>query len=445
MRRFRQACGALAVGACTVGHALEARAAEAGGAEERAAEERATTAAGLGIGGFEFGGQLRPQWQNEQANARGPLAQALSLSPGIAVLPASGATLETELRASGHGLSATATLQQQRLEGQALHSSAWVNELYASGDAMGWQFSAGKKVVAWDVGYGFRPNDFVAQEARRTLLATTAVGRPVLSAEHFDASTAWSFVIVNPTQPQARRGAEEPALAMRVYQRDAAVDWHGFAHLGAHTGGSVGAAAAWVASDSIELHASARYLHAADTMRLDSAAVDASATGLVRSNPWTDAVVRHAAQALVGGTWTNAEQLSVLAEAWWDGTALSNAQWSEWAARNRQLGALVGTPAPVDAVAGNLAWQGSAFGAASNLRRANLFMRVSWARDKWQPAFDVLYTPADAGRIVTASLVWQGDRLRIDGGLRRYGGPGSAVLAQVPTRRIAYLAGTWAF
>jgi hypothetical protein len=439
MKRFRHACGALALGACAVAGSAAAHAADAPAAMASA------QAPALGIAGFEFSGQLRPQWQDEQANTRGPLAQAVSLSPGIAVLPASGATLETELRASGHGLSGTATLQQQRLEGQPVHSSAWVNELYASGDAMGWQFSAGKKVVAWDVGYGFRPNDFVAQEARRTLLATTTIGRPVLTAEHFDASTAWSFVIVNPTKPQAQRGAEEPALAMRVYQRDGAVDWHGFARLGAHTGGSVGAAAAWVASDSVELHASARYLHAADTLTLDTAAVDASPTGLVRSNPWIDATVRHAAQALVGGTWTNSEQLSVLAEAWWDGTALSNAQWDAWNARNRQLGALAGTPAPLAAVAGNLAWQGSAFGAASNLRRANLFARLSWTHDKWQPAFDVLYTPADAGRIVTASLAWQGDRLRIDGGLRTYGGPGGAVLAQVPTRRIAYLAGTWAF
>ena len=57
----------------------------------------------------------------------------------------------------------------------------------------------------------------------------------------------------------------------------------------------------------------------------------------------------------------------------------------------------------------------------------------------------MLYSPADAGRAVTAALGWQGDRVRVDGGLRLYGGPSSAVLAQVPTRRIAYLAGTWSF
>lgn len=254
-----------------------------------------------------------------------------------------------------------------------------------------------------------------------------------------------SDVSASRSSSQAHRGAEEPALALRVYERDGAVDWHGFARVGARTGGSLGAAAAWVASESVELHAAARYLHAADTLALDTAAVTAPATGPVRSGPWLDATGRHAAQALVGGTWTNAEQLSVLAEAWWDGTALSNPQWNEWTASNRLLGALIGTPVTVPAVAGTLAWQGSAFGAAGNLRRANLFARLSWTYANWQPALDVLYTPADAGRIVSASRAWQGDRRRIDGGLRVYGGPGSAVLAQLPAQRIAYLAGTWAF
>ena len=398
---------------------------------------------GASLAAPEFSGQLRPEYIDQQAASNGPLAQAALLAPGIVALPTSGAVLETELRGSAHGFTGIVTLQQRRFEGERLRSDAWVNELYWAGGGASWQFSAGKKLVGWDVGYGFRPNDVVAQEPRRTLLPTTAEGRPLLMAEHFDANTAWSFVLVNPTQPRSRRAADEPALAMRAYRRDGAVDWHGFARYGARTGGSIGAAAAWVASDALELHASLRVIDAVDSRAIDSAAIDAA--GLARRNPWTDASVRHATQLLVGGTWTNAEQLSLLAEAWWDGSALSDAQWDDWNARNRRLAALVGTPAPIGAIAGNLAWQGSAFGASSNLRRLSLFVRASWQRDKWQPALDLLYTPADAGRVLTASLGWQGDRVRVDAGLRRYGGPSDAVLAQLPARRVAYVAGTWSF
>ncbi len=393
----------------------------------------------------DYSGYLRPEYFDQAAAARGPLAGAYALVPGLVPLPRSGPQIDAELRASGYGVTGVAALQAERQEGDRLRGHGRLDELYGSGSGGDWQFSAGKKIVAWDVGYAFRPNDVVEQEPRRLLLDTTPEGRPLLIAERFDASTAWSFVLVNPTHARSARGAAEPAFAARVYRRDGAVDWHGFARAGVRTGASIGAATAWVANESLELHASARYLNAADTLAIDSAAVGAAPAGLVRSDPWTAATVRHAAQALVGGTWTNVEQLSVLVEAWWDGTALADGRWSDWDARNRELAALIGGLAPASAIAGNLAWQADAFNAATSLRRANLYARASWQHDKWQPVLDILYTPADSGRIVTASLGWQGDRIRFDGGVRIYGGPSGAVLAQVPTRRVAYVAGTWSF
>jgi hypothetical protein len=285
-------------------------------------------------------------------------------------VPVSAATLETELRASGHGLSSVLTLQQQGAPGQATDSRAWVNELYASHDGGAWQFSGGKKIVAWDVGYGFRPNDLVQQEERRTLVSSTPEGRPLLMAEHFNADTAWSVVWVNPTQAAEQGGAQEPALAARLYQRAGAVDWHGFARTGAHTGTSIGAAAAWVASDALELHGSAHYRNRSDI------------------------------KALVGGTWTSESQFSVLAEAWWDG--------------------------------------------AAQIQR-NVYARLAWEIDAWQPSLDLLYSPADGGRMVTAALLWKGDRVQLQGGWRGYGGPANALLMQLPMRSQAYLAATWTF
>jgi len=388
----------------------------------------------------EFGGQIMPIVTDQRPNASGPLAAAAGLSPGVAPLPASSVAVETEVRASGQGLTAVATERVERAEGAALHSRGWVNELYAAGGGETWQFSAGKKIVGWDVGYGFRPNDVVQQETRRLLLPTTLEGRPLMMAERFDASSAWSFVLVNPTKPRTQRGAQEPALAARVYRRAGAVDGYGFARWGAHTHGSAGAALSWVASESIELHASYRWLAAADTLAIDPAAV-----ALSYSNPWLDAETTRVSQALLGGTWTNAEQWSVLVEAWWDGSALSDAQWDAWNARNRQLLTEVGTAAPASAIAGNLAWQANAFNASASVRRANVFGRLSWKHDKWEPALDLLFTPADRGRMLTASLGWQGDRVRLDAGWRHGAGPDDAVLAQLPSRSTAYVAATWSF
>ena len=106
---------------------------------------------------------------------------------------------------------------------------------------------------------------------------------------------------------------------------------------------------------------------------------------------------------------------------------------------------MTGFGAPAAAVAGNLAWQANAFSAASSLRQSNLFTRLSWQHEAWEPALDILYHPADGGRLVTASLLWKGDRVQVQGGVRVNAGPQSAVLMQTPTRRTGYLAGTWSF
>jgi hypothetical protein len=132
-------------------------------------------------------------------------------------------------------------------------------------------------------------------------------------------------------------------------------------------------------------------------------------------------------------------------EAWWDGTAPSDAQWNAWAQRNTQLVTLASLGAPAAAVAGNLAWQAEAFSVSPSLRRENVFLRLSWQMDAWLPALDMLYTPADQGRVMTASLSWQGDRVQVQGGLRVYAGPADAVLMQLPARSTAYVASTWAF
>lgn len=436
-----------------------------------------------GAQALDTSGELRATWAHRSPASTGPLAQANAWLPGVAPAEPMAGTVQAELRAAtrlgagtaGEGvrLATTATLQSQSPEGGAGHTTAWVNEATASGAAGGWQWSVGKKVVSWDVGYAFRPNDVVQQETRRGLAPNTLVGRPVLMAEHFTANTAWSWVAVNPGRsgalpawgllplanppPSTTTAGHEPALAARVYHQAGEVDWHGFARWGTRTRGSVGLAASWVASDALELHASVRQLSRFDTLAPAATATAVAgtspaspalpATALLAANPWQPALGGSASQWLVGGTWTNEHQLSLLAEAWYDGTALSPAQWRQWSARNQALPAWAAMGAPAAAVAGNLAWQASAFSAnaAGNLHRQNALARLSWTHGAWQPALDVLWHPADGGRLLTASLVWQGDRTKVEGGWRVTGGPSTAVLRQLPVQKQAYLMGTWAF
>lgn len=394
---------------------------------------------------LEFSGHVRAIAQGQRAADAGPLAAANRIQPGTAPAEPSSAVLQTEWRAAtGLGLGdwrvqGVGTLQAHGQAGGSGGATAWFNEAWLGGSGAGWHWSVGKKTVSWDVGYAFRPNDVVQREQRRTLMPTTLVGRPVLMAERFVGDAAWSLVWDNPWQSRQAPGVAEPALAARYYRRGGVVDWHGFARWGARTGVSVGAAAAWVASDAVELHASWHVFQHVDR------ASGPAGSALSAGNPWQNSLTPGGQQLLVGGTWTGENQLSLLTEAWWDGAAPSRAEWAAWRARNQALPGWLARGAPAAAVAGNLAWQAQAFAPGTSLQRANVFVRLSGKHEAWEPALDWLHTPADHGSVWTASLSWQGDRVRVEGGLRAMAGPRSAIVRQLPVQRQAYAAVTWAF
>ena len=405
-------------------------------------------------------GELRLRWDAARANAHGPMAVARGWAPGLSPPPTDAATAEAELR--GHWRDGTASLSAQVLlqatravvgtsGGGNSDTTARINELALSGDHGAWQTSAGRKVISWDVGQAFRPNDLVQQEVRRSLLPTPLQGRPVLQLEHFDADASTALVWANPhhfnATAQAQRGAEESALAARWYGRTAggAADLHAFARLGRHTGASLGAASAWVASDALEVHASARVAKHHDGWQTGGG----SSGSLASANPWQIATLGRTAQALLGASWTGESQQSLLVEWWHDGTAPSDAMWRDWGARNAALAAAATQPGvPTPAVAGNLAWQASPLAGvlgAPSLRRNNLFVRLAWQPGPWTTSLDAWITPADRGRALTASVQWQGDRVKLQAAVRQVGGPRDAVLAQMPTRRSAALQASWAF
>jgi hypothetical protein len=393
------------------------------------------------------GGQIRAYRDGPTANANGPLAKATAMAPGLINMDSASTVAEAEFRGQWRAVHADGLLWTEAADRGSPGSHARFNELYGSADIGAWQASAGKRIVAWDVGYGFRPNDVVQQEARRTLIDQTPEGRPLVQVEHFDADTAWAMVWAHPGAGHDRRFAEEEAVAVRVYRRAGPVDWHGFGRWGRHTGASVGAAMAWVASDEVELHFSLRAEQRRDgwRMALPAGAADAAPQAV---NPWQVATLGSAAQALVGMNWTGERQQSLTAEYWHDGNALSDAQWRGWGRRNRALTALPATtglpPGAVTGIAANLAWQASPFGSV-NLRRDNLFFRLAWQPGPWLASLDALVTPADGGRVVTAALQWQGDRWRLNAAWRTLGGRPGAVIAQLPTRQQGLIAATWAF
>jgi hypothetical protein len=405
--------------------------------------------------GHPIGGELRLRLDDRAPSRHGPLAAANTLQPGIAPPTPDSLRIETELRGQARlgalTLGANAAAWAEHGQGGQTREGARINELHLSTDAGAWQASAGKKLVEWDVGYGFRPNDMVQQAERRSLATATAEGRPLLKLEHFSAERAISLVWAHPQRlnsaPQAGHDADESAFAARLYQRAGALDLHGFLRWGRHSHASAGAAAAWVATDALALHASLRHL-ARHAPWVNSTSGQNQGQGqdqgmLLAANPWQRQWRGTATQVMAGGQWTGGLGLSMLVEAWHDGSAPSRAEWRAWSARNAVLQAMA-APAPASARAGNLAWQSTPW-RQPNLHRDNLFLRLAWQPEGWQLAIDTLWHPADGGHITTASLQWQGDAWRVNASVRTHSGPPQALLRQLPLRRQAMLALTRAF
>lgn len=233
--------------------------------------------------------------------------------------------------------------------------------------------SAGKKIVAWDVGYGFRPNDVVQQEKRRSLISTTAIGCPLATLDYFDANLAATVAWVNPDRAFSKAAtpgndAQEQALAKRIYYRAGSADLHGFARYGAKTGAIGRAALAWVATDALVLHALARFIRRSQGSQSELDLQNLPA--VQRSSPWLLRTQENLAQVLPGETWTTEEQHSFLVEASWDGTAISYYQWRGWSQRNAALAASAGSwPKYQRELAYNVAWQTQVVTNGSNLER----------------------------------------------------------------------------
>lgn len=384
-------------------------------------------------------GWVRFRFDDPRGQPNSTLYQAQQLGlPGADAAPAL-RTLNEEVKLVAGPVAASATFTQSKVGADAWSGYARFNELNASGSVLGWYYTVGRKIVSWDVGWGFRPNDLIQQEARMRLTDNTLQGRPLLMAEKFDGDAALSLVAVNPTRAARSLGGDEPALAGRYFRHAGPVDLYGFVRWGERTHASVGASLSWVATDNTEWHASWNSAQALDTLCVEVP------QGLVEESPARNCTVGRRQRVLLGNTWSSANNVNLITEWWWDGGAPSPATWRDWTDRNRLLSRMAPPPgAGRMPLAGNLAWQSDAL-LQTNLHRSNFLVSFNWGYDGYAISVYQLWHPADAGRISTATVGWASGAWDWNVGARWYGGPRASVTAQLPTRNQVYVEASWRF
>lgn len=357
------------------------------------------------------------------------------------------ARLEAEARGRIGPVSLLLTGTVSGQEGQSSKSTLLANEAYVDFGSGENRFSAGKKILSGDVGYGFRPIDVLQREVRLQALPPTLEGIPSLIWERFTAESAWSVVWANPGHSRRGEPRDDGSLALRGYRRWQGADLHGVARVSSRYGSELGAAISAVPHESLELHASILAQRRGE--RLAPLAEPASNTQLLSPDLALHTVSIDAPRKLLGGlTWTVEGGWSLLAEAWWDGTAPTAGDWSTLAQQAARRGALLGRPGvPAIAVSGSIASSTGLFQAPVRTRRGQL-ARIAWTdpmASGWSASFDLLRTPEDDGWVATTAAAWEGDRVRLDAGLRLFGGKPESSYRLMPERRVLFVGASYAF
>lgn len=351
---------------------------------------------------------------------------------------------ELEIRAKPWDVNLVATTQATALEQSSPEYKIVINELYYDFSLFGERFSLGKKILSWDVGFGFRPLDVLQQENRRTVISTTLDGVPYLAWERFHGDSAWMLVYANPGSGKAGTPKNDESLSLKYYLRDGNTDWHAIARLSERNHAEVGGAFANVPMESMEWHGSLLYQGRYE--QLYNSLAGASGILISSSDPMVRRSRQHGVKALVGFTLTGESGFSLLGEAWYDAGAYTAGEWRDVKSLAERQAALVVRGVPVSAVKGNIAHSTRYFD-RPNLLRENLLLRLSHRREggNLEPALDVLCTPADGGVVATAAIGYTGNHFRLDAGVRQYGGAGNSAYRLLPEERIIFFAvqGFW--
>jgi hypothetical protein len=357
------------------------------------------------------------------------------------------ARLEQEVRGRVGPASLLLTATASGQEGPLPTSKLLANEAYADFRAGENHFTVGKKILSGDVGYGFRPIDVIQREARLQVLPPTLEGVTNLSLERFSADTAWSVIYANPGHGRRGDAKDDESLSLRLYRRANGTDLHGIARLSGRNGLESGAALSTVPHESLELHAS--FLVQRRGERQVPLAEPASIPDLLAAERALSSVsLNTPRKALAGFTWSTATGWSVIAETWWDGSAPTADDWRRLASEASRRNALSGVPGvPAAAIAGALAASTRLFQAPSVSRRTAL-AHLGWTDPTgsgWSGSLDVLRTLEDGGWSATAAIGRETDRVRVDAGLRRFGGKADSAYRLLPEKSVLFVGVSLAF
>lgn len=314
-----------------------------------------------------------------------------------------------------------------------------LNELYWDFGLLGQDWTVGKKVLSWGVGFAFRPLDVIQRQNKRTLFPLASEGVPVLAMQRFGETSALTLVYANPgrgtdTQPAPRR---DESLALKWFDSVGGADLHGVARLSERQNFELGGGFFHVFSDALEWHGS--LLYTKKYQKQINSLTQGGTSLLSVENPVLPASYTGGWRGLAGFGWTGPGKTSIMAEYWRDSLAYSKEEWRDLIALTRAQKSLLGTGVPDEAVYGNIAYNMVYF-EPSSLNQENIFLRFGYDKAPLNSALELLYAPEDKGWVFTLTQGYASGPYRLKGIYRQYGGEAFSVFSLLPVSSVLLLA-----
>jgi len=296
-----------------------------------------------------------------------------------------------------------------------------LTEVYKDFSIAELDFTIGKKRVDWGVGYAYRPLNYLKPQVRNATGIVVEEGAWIGSAEKYTDSGKVALVAFNNKSQLDSQSDDTKGIGIHVYslRGDWEIQTMGFYDDLRH--GILGGSVNTVIGDSTTFHSSVVWQHkyAKTTHR-------ANASNF-QQNTINEEELDGGFQSLFGLTHNFANNISLLAEYWYDSRGPTRKEWENLFAAG-QLQSQTAELAPLLFAAGQVF-------TATNLVQHNVLLHARYEGSKFNPVLDMQLAPADSGLITTGRVGYEwmpGQNIEI--GARGFGGASNSVYSQLPRR-----------
>ena len=326
---------------------------------------------------------------------------------------------------------------QNSLSDTSATNQARVNEIFVSKGIDNWDFTIGRKIDSWGVGYGFRPLDVVQQYNQQTTSRESVIGKDRLSVEYYFDISSWTLMWINPNQTK-EEDAQQPALFVSKFSTsEANYDLHLVSQYHRVNGVQLGAGGVNIVTDSLSLHGSLLYSQRYEK-KIHQLAGQSDQL-LSTEYPYVNRKYNNGLQLLLGLSWSGENKHNIIAEYWFDEFAYTRQQWKAHFKLTRQQQSLLGkTTLPDSLIHGNIAWMANV-SRTQNLAQHNLMLQWRYDADYWKPTINVLFAPADKSNMTTLSVTRSYTAVNIESGFRIFSGANDSVYGGLIVSSIFYI------